>query len=126
MRKETKGATVLVVDDEPFIQDIVGMMVESLGFAVLTAAGGDEAVQLVEKHREEIFLVLCDLTMPGMDGWQTISCIRAIAPELPVVLTSGYAIDQKACREHADQPWAIMNKPYIYDELKILLQQVRE
>ena len=120
------GGTVLVIDDEPCLRKSVEKVLKRFGFTVYAAEDGVEGVEVFQQHREEIGCVLCDLTMPGMDGWQTISCIRAIAPELPVVLTSGYAIDQKACREHADQPWAIMNKPYIYDELKILLQQVRE
>ena len=120
---KAKGNTVLVVDDEPFIQDIVSMMIESLGFAVLVAADGCEGLQLVEKHRQEIFLILCDLTMPGIDGWQTISALRLLAPELPVVLASGYAVDQTMCDKHRDQPWAIMNKPYVFEELDQLLQR---
>jgi two-component system cell cycle sensor histidine kinase/response regulator CckA len=110
------GSTVLVVDDDPFIQELAVMMIETFGFATLVAADGGEGVKLVDKHREEILLVLCDLNMPGMDGWQTLSAIRAIAPELPVVITSGHAIDEAMCREYPDQPWGIMNKPYAYDD----------
>jgi two-component system, cell cycle sensor histidine kinase and response regulator CckA len=122
-KKELKGTTVLVVDDEPLIQDIVSMMIEGLGFAVLIAADGNEGLKFVEKHRQEIFLVLCDLSMPGMDGWQTITALRSLVPELPVVLASGYAVDQAMCCEHPDQPWAIMNKPYVFNELENLLQR---
>lgn len=118
------GTTVLVVDDEPFIQVVVSMILERLGFAVLIAADGSECLKLVEKHRQEIFLILCDLSMPGMDGWQTISALRLLAPELPVVLASGYAVDQAMCQEHPDQPWAIMNKPYVIDNVDKLLQRV--
>jgi two-component system, cell cycle sensor histidine kinase and response regulator CckA len=120
---KTKGNTVLVVDDEPFIRDVVSMMIEGLGFAVLVAADGSEGVQLVEKHRQEIFLVICDLSMPGMDGWQTITALRAIAPELPVALASGHRVDAAMCREHPDQPWVIMNKPYVFEALNELVQR---
>ncbi len=120
-----KGNTVLIVDDEVFIQDLVGMMIESLGYAFVTAADGEEAVQCVLKHRKEIFIVLCDLSMPGMDGWQTISALRVVAPQLPVILTSGYAIDEHICNEHPDKPWAIMSKPYLYEELEMRLRLAR-
>lgn len=123
---KTTGTTVLVVDDDPLIQAVVSMMIESLGFAALVAADGSEGLQLVEKHRQEIFLILCDLSMPGMDGWQTISALRSLAPELPVVLASGYAVDQAMCSNHPDQPWAIMNKPYVIDELDKILQRAQK
>jgi CheY-like chemotaxis protein len=118
--------TVLVVDDDPFLQEVVAMMIESIGFATLVAGDGGEGVKLVEKHREEILLVLCDLNMPGMNGWQTLSAIRTMAPELPVVLTSGHAIDEAMCRKYPFQPWAIMNKPYDYNDLVKLLHQLPE
>ena len=120
------GTTVLVVDDEPFIQVVVSMMIERLGFSALVAADGSEGLQLAEKHRQEIFLILCDLSMPGMDGWQTISALRSLAPELPVVLVSGYAVDEAMCRMHRDQPWAIMAKPYVLDDLDEILQRAQK
>ena len=121
---EAAAHTVLLIDDEPFIQDIVGMMLEGLGYEVLLAADGREGVRLVARHRHKILVIFCDLSMPGMDGWQTISAIGEIAPELPVILASGYAIDEQVLREHPDQPWMIMKKPFIYDELERILRCV--
>ncbi len=120
------GTTVLVVDDEPFIQVVVSMMIESLGFSALVAADGSEGLQLAEKHRQEIFLILCDLSMPGMDGWQTISALRALTPELPVVLASGYVVDEAMCSTHLDQPWEIMTKPYVIGDLDNILQRAQK
>ena len=122
---EARAHTVLLIDDEPFIQDIVGMMLEGLGYEVLLAADGSEGVRLVATHRNKILLILCDLSMPGMDGWQTISAIRQIAPELPVILASGYAIEEQVQRKYPDQPWMIMQKPFVYDELERILRRVR-
>jgi CheY-like chemotaxis protein len=128
MTSNTEGEahvhTVLLIDDEPFIQDIVGMMLEGLGYEVLLAADGSEGVRLVATHRNKILLIVCDLSMPGMDGWQTISAIRQIAPELPVILASGYAIEEQVQRKHPDQPWMIMQKPFVYDELERILRRV--
>lgn len=118
-----QGTAVLVVDDEPFILDVVGLMLENQGYAVFIAADGAEGVALFEKYREQIFLVLCDLNLPGMDGWQIISALHILAPGLPVVLASGSEVDQRMCEEHLDQPWAIMNKPYVFSDLHKLLQR---
>lgn len=118
-----KGNTVLVVDDEPLILDIVSLMLENHGFAALAAVDGEEGIKLFEKHRQEIFLVLCDLNLSGMDGWQIISALHKLAPGLPVVLVSGCVVDQDVCREHSDSPWAIMNKPYVFSDLDKLLQR---
>ena len=130
MKNTTEGKacarTVLLIDDEPFIQDIVGMMLESLGYEVLIAADGSEGVQVVATHRDKILLVFCDLSMPGMDGWQTISAIGAIAPELPVILASGSVIEEQVQREHPDQPWMIMEKPFTYDELERILRRASD
>ena len=126
IQKETKRTTVLVVDDEPLLLEVVRMMIERLGFAALIAADGSEGLKLVEKHRQEIFLVLCDLIMPGLDGWQTITALRLLAPELRVVLVSGNAVTEAMCKEHPDRPWMVLHKPYMYDVLDNLLQRAQK
>lgn len=115
--------TVLVVDDDPFIQEVVRMMIETIGFEVIVAGDGNEALLLFDRHREDLFVVLCDLSMPGMDGWQTIAALHSRAPGFPVVLSSGHAIDNSITDKHAEKPWAVMAKPYVFATLKDILQQ---
>jgi CheY-like chemotaxis protein len=119
----TRKSTVLVIDDEPLIQDIAAMMIENFSYDVLVAGDGLAGIRLVEKHRQEIFLVLCDVMMAGMDGWQTTLALQKLAPELPIVLMSGQIIDQATCDQHLVQPWATMQKPFIFQTLKNLLQR---
>jgi two-component system, cell cycle sensor histidine kinase and response regulator CckA len=122
---KTMKNTVLVIDDEPLIQDIAAMMIENVSYDVLVAGDGLAGIQLVEKHRQEIFLVLCDVTMAGMDGWQTTLALQKLAPELPIVLISGQIIDQATCDRHLVQPWATMQKPFIFQTFKNLLQRAQ-
>lgn len=88
--------TILVVDDEEPIRSTSAQLLTALGYDVLTAAGGKQACELVSTHRERIALVLLDLTMPGMSGADTFDAIRAIAPEMIVLLASGYSIEGQA------------------------------
>jgi two-component system cell cycle sensor histidine kinase/response regulator CckA len=88
--------TILVVDDEEPIRTTSAHLLRALGYDVLTAAGGQQACELVRAHRERIALVLLDLTMPGMSGADTFDAISEIAPELSVLLASGYSIEGQA------------------------------
>lgn len=88
--------TILVVDDEEPVRTTSAHLLRALGYDVLTAAGGKQACELVRAHRERIALVLLDLTMPGMSGADTFDAISEIAPELSVLLASGYSIEGQA------------------------------
>lgn len=81
---------ILVVDDEELMREVSSSILESQGFDVLTAAAGDEAVDLFKQHHDTIRLVLLDRTMPGMDGDVVLERIRQIDPTTAVLLMSGY------------------------------------
>ena len=85
--------TVLLVDDETMILDVGAAMLEKLNYRVICAAGGEKAVERVRHEGDRIDLVILDLIMPGMDGSETFDRIRALAPELPVIIASGYAME---------------------------------
>ncbi len=92
-----KGAeTILLVDDEAMILAVGRAMLEKMGYRVLVARGGAEALAVLETGVQVPDLVILDLIMPGMDGGQTFDRIRDQRPELPVILSSGYAIDGQA------------------------------
>jgi len=116
--------TVLVVDDESTIRATTGAMLESLGFKVLDAADGIEAVELYKTHSKDIILVLLDLTMPRMDGKAALHAIQEMNPFAKVILSSGY--DQ----EEALQPFiganlvGFLKKPYQYKDLVAELEKV--
>jgi CheY-like chemotaxis protein len=106
------GGTVLLADDEEMVCDMATAMLTRLGFTVLKAKDGIEAVELFRQHRDDIRLVLCDLTMPLMNGWETLTALRQISPGIPVILASGYDKAQVMAGDHPELPQAFLGKPY--------------
>ena len=120
-----KGAgTILVVDDEESVRTLGTRMLERIGFKVLVAADGQEALDIYRKRRDEIALILLDLTMPGMSGLETFQAIRRMQPDLPIIVTSGHDADDVA---HQFPPGTIaqyFQKPYSMSELRGVVQSV--
>ncbi|TKB28431.1 response regulator [Desulfopila sp. IMCC35006] len=85
------GDTVLVVDDDLMFLEIVIFMLRRLGFTVLEAKDGVEAVEVFKQHPESIRCVLCDMIIPRMNGWETLDALRRPVPGIPVILSSGSA-----------------------------------
>lgn len=106
------GDTVLVVDDEPMLCEFADSALTRMGYKVLLAKDGLEAVEVFRQHGHSISCVLCDLIMPGMDGWETMSALRRLAPNLQIILSSGYDQTQAMGGEHADLPQFFLGKPY--------------
>jgi CheY-like chemotaxis protein len=116
------SGTVLVVDDEEFVRRLWESMLMHAGYRSLTAASGDEAVALLRDHADEIVCVILDLTMPGMDGVATFEALRAIKPDVRVILSSGYN-EQEAIQRFSGQGLAgFIKKPY---EMETLLAELR-
>jgi two-component system cell cycle sensor histidine kinase/response regulator CckA len=117
------SGTVLLVDDEPAVRRLGSRMLESLGFLTVTARDGVEAIDLLRGHRDRITCVILDLTMPQMDGKETFRELRAIRPEVPVVLSSGYA-EQDATQDFVGKELAgFIQKPYELDTLRAVLRR---
>jgi PAS domain S-box-containing protein len=108
-----KGAgTILLVDDEESVRITGNRMLERNGFRVLTAADGREALEIYRARRDEIALVLLDLTMPDLDGEETFHELRRIDPNVRVVMSSGYT-ESEIIPRFAGQPLAgFLQKPY--------------
>jgi PAS domain S-box-containing protein len=85
--------TVLVVDDEEQIVKVCARLLQKLGYEVLTASGGRQAIELVRRFGAKISIVLLDMTMPEMSGRQTYETLQKIVPGLKVLLSSGCSIE---------------------------------
>jgi CheY-like chemotaxis protein len=117
--KEWSGSgTVLLVDDEEVVRQVAASMLKSLGFDVLEATDGQEAVEIFRKHKNEITLVLLDLTMPRMSGEETFDEIRKIIPDACIMLSSGYTEQDAVNRFEGKGLAGFVQKPYKYEELK--------
>lgn len=103
---------VLLVDDEESIRGMGTRMLERLGFQVLAAADGRAALEIYRARRDEIALVLLDLTMPHMDGTETFRELRRIDPSVRVVISSGYTESEIAPRFASERLSGFLQKPY--------------
>ncbi|MBW2449135.1 MAG: response regulator, partial [Deltaproteobacteria bacterium] len=81
--------TILLVDDEDMIVDVSRKLLEKLGYTVLTAVSGREAIEMYQKHLKKIALVIVDMIMPGLDGGETYDELKKIDPDIKVLLASG-------------------------------------
>ena len=117
----TAGWTVLLVDDDAGVRDMAAALLKRIGLTVLAASGGKDAVALLREHHAGIDCLITDLSMPGMDGWQTLAALRLIRPELPAILSSGYDEAQVMCCTQTEQPQAFLHKPYSKAELRDVL-----
>jgi nitrogen-specific signal transduction histidine kinase/CheY-like chemotaxis protein len=110
--------TILLVDDEESLLALGTRMLEHLGFTVLTAADGLQAVEQYRERRKDIDLVLMDLTMPHMDGAEAFGELRRLNPDVRVVLASGYSTDDVASRFAGKGLAGILQKPYTFARLR--------
>ncbi len=110
-KTEGNGAVLLIEDEDP-VRNMAKQMLTRLGYTVLEAKDGVEALEIFQQHQDEICCVLSDLTMPRMDGWETLIALRKLSPDIPVILSSGYDEAQVMAGEHPERPNAFLGKPY--------------
>jgi CheY-like chemotaxis protein len=115
--KASTTLTILVVDDEEIVRDTCTTMLECLGYASLAARDGREGVELFARHRDEVTAVVMDLTMPVMNGEQAFHALRALRPDVPVLITSGFYPPEVAARLGAQRGLAFLKKPYVSADL---------
>jgi two-component system, cell cycle sensor histidine kinase and response regulator CckA len=120
---DIKGCgTVLLVEDEERVRKVASAMLARLGLGVLEARDGVEALEVFRQHRDSVSCVLLDVTMPRMNGWETMAALRLLAPAMPVILTSGYDVDLELA-EHRERPQAVLIKPYDSQQLRRAIGQ---
>ncbi|MBT3256783.1 MAG: response regulator [Deltaproteobacteria bacterium] len=115
--------TVLFVDDEDMIIEIAEEIFEQLGYKVLTARSGKEAIEIYEKNKEQIDIVLLDMIMPDMSGSDTYDKMKKIDPDIKVLLSSGYSINGQATEIMDRGCNGFIQKPF---KMKELSQKLRE
>ena len=105
-------AHVLVVDDDETVRSVTTAAVQRMGFTVLAAENGLEAVEVFRQHRDDIRVVIMDLTMPTMSGEEAYRAIRTVRPDAAVIIMSGYNEIETSERFAGRGVAGFLQKPY--------------
>ena len=122
--QQTENHKVLLVDDEQMVLEVGKAILQRLGHAVVTAESGEEALEKFDHHHGAIGCVVLDLTMPGMDGKETFSRLRDLAPGLPIIISSGLSAEQVSAQFEESPATAFIQKPYQVAELSSTIQSI--
>jgi two-component system cell cycle sensor histidine kinase/response regulator CckA len=119
-----RGAeTIFVVEDEPALRDLVASLLRGYGYHVITAVSGRDALRLWREQSPRVDLLLTDMMMPdGVSGWELAKHLRALAPKLKIIYTSGYSADLFAHQVDLEEGVNFLSKPY---QPRLLAQTVR-
>lgn len=115
--------TILIVDDEETIITITKQMLQSLGYRVMTAGSGSEAVDIYKTHGNDIDLVILDMIMPKMSGGEVFDHLKSINPQIRTILSSGYSIDGQAKAILDRGCLTFLQKPFA---IRLLSRKIRE
>jgi PAS domain S-box-containing protein len=111
------GRTVLLVDDDTGVLEVAGEFLRRAGLNVLTAEGGQAALDLLANRADELDIVVLDLVMPEVDGEEVYHAVRRARADLPIVVASGFDREQAANRFPVGDIHGYLKKPYDFDDL---------
>lgn len=116
---------ILLVDDDSLVQNVTRELIEYLGYTVLSATTGKQAIKLVQEQKDEIELVLLDLSLPDINGVELIPLFKGINPQIPIIVCTGSLFDDEAADTFAQSNiMAILQKPFDFDLLKDTLLRI--
>ena len=118
------SGVVLFADDDLMVTAVGSAMLNRLGFEVLTAVDGQEAVDLYTTHRETVCLVILDVSMPKKDGIAALQELKEINGEVKVILASGYGEDEVIKGNEKEKPNGFLHKPFKLRELADAINKV--
>jgi CheY-like chemotaxis protein len=111
--------TVLVVDDDDAVRDVIARELKQEGYRVLTAADGQEALTVIEQSGLEVHLVVCDLVMPRLDGYQLASRLAELSNAPEIIFITAFRSDLEL-----DGLPVVLTKPFHLDDLRTAVQLV--
>jgi signal transduction histidine kinase/CheY-like chemotaxis protein len=120
----SESVRVLVIDDEPFVRETLGEILRQQRHDVVVA---DDGASGLARFREGAFdLVMTDLAMPGMSGWQVAQAVKAARPRVPVVLVTGWGVEVQADELHTHGVDRVMTKPFRFEDVQDVVASFRE
>ena len=116
--------TILIVDDESMILDTNQQLLSRLGYSVLSASSGEQALTIFEKNRDDIDLIIIDMIMPGMSGRELHDRLKTSKPDIRTLLCSGYSLNENA-KEIMEQGCSgFLQKPFKINELSSTIKAI--
>jgi CheY-like chemotaxis protein len=116
--------TILLVDDERTIIDVTRDMLETFGYHVLASQSGQDAIRICQDQAGRIDLVILDMILPDMNGEEIFALIKAIRPDMPVILASGFSLNDQIGRIMARGCDAFLQKPFGLSQLSGKVREV--
>lgn len=125
MERVGKGiGTILLVDDEEIVLEVGQELLRAIGYQVLTARDGEEAIQVHRQYGDNIGVVLLDMVIPNMAGGEAYDRMREINPEIRVLLSSGFGVDGEASEILERGCDGFIQKPFTIKQLSEKLREI--
>ena len=118
--------TVLAVDDDPGILELLGEMLQPLGYTVLAAENGERAIEIAAEHNNKIDLLLTDVVLPGMKGQELAARLLESCPEVDVLFMSGYLCPSMAHSGKRKGSEAFIRKPFSLEAIGVAVKEELE
>lgn len=122
--KPQSEKTILWVDDEEIALEVWSQMLQKLGYKVLQARYGIEALEIYKKRKNSIALVILDMRMPGMSGCEVYDRLKKIQPDVKIIIVSGYMEEYDLCEISTRNFDGYLNKPFKLKELSEKIEEV--
>ena len=119
---ENMSKTILVIDDEPGYRVLLSSDLGRYEYTVLTAASGPEALKILKESKVDV--IITDMKMSPMDGLDTIIAIKKIHPRLPIVIMTGYAVEERVRQALEFKPSTCLHKPFEINEMRNTVREL--
>jgi CheY-like chemotaxis protein len=121
-KNKNKKKTVLFVDDEKLVLEVGSLMLQRLGYSVLTASNGEKAIEILKENK--VAFVILDMLMPGINGFEIYQRLKKIQPKVKIILTSGYTGDQSEERSKSIGFDGFIQKPFNLKQLSKKIENI--